>query len=106
MNIMKAHITINYLSFGSVGIYAHDTQLTLSLLSASILRKNKWTTLSRKCIKIDTWVFVWHFYQKKFWQIFLLKISYKNSSVNYDAFSRQNSLFIFSQNWDAQKQKC
>ena len=30
--------------------------------------------------------------------IFLLKISYKNFCVNFDAFSRQNGSFIFPQN--------
>ena len=35
-----------------------------------------------------------------------LKMSYKNSCVNFDAFSRQNDLFIFPQNGGAKKQKC
>ena len=33
----------------------------------------------------------------------LLKMPYKNSCVKFDAFSRQNGLFIFPQNEGAQK---
>ena len=44
-------------------------------------------------------------FNKKIYQIFLLKMSYKNLSVKFEAFSRQNGWFIFPQNGGAEKLK-
>ena len=43
---------------------------------------------------------------KKKINIFLLKLSYKNSFVKFNAFSRQNGSFIFPQKGGAEKQEC
>ena len=43
-------------------------------------------------IKKITLDFLYNNFRKK---IFLLKLSYKNSCVKFDAFSRQNGSFIF-----------
>ena len=43
---------------------------------------------------------------RQFKKIFLLKVPFKISCVNFDAFSRQNNFFIFPQNGGAQMRKC
>ena len=44
-----------------------------------------------------------HFvYNKKIYKYYLVKMLYKNSCVNFDAFSKQNGSFIFPQNRGAQ----
>ena len=59
--------------------------LTLSLLSASFLRKNE--TILLENVSNLTHEFLYDNFNKEF---FLLKLSYKNSCVKLDAFSRRN----------------
>ena len=42
---------------------------------------------------------------KNITKIFMLRMLYKNSCVNFDAFSRQKNSFIFPKNEGTQKQK-
>ena len=44
--------------------------------------------------------------KRKFLQNSLVKLSYKNSCVKFDAFSKENGSFIFTENRGAQKRKC
>ena len=67
--------------------------LTLSLVSASFLR-NKINYFSLKMHKIWHISFCITILTRKLKKILLLKLSYKNSWVKFDAFSRRNGSFF------------
>ena len=59
------------------------------------LRENKWAVLSLKHIKFDPWVFYNNFKDENFAQFSCWNSDTKKSCAKFDAFSSQNSSFIF-----------
>ena len=70
--------------------------LTLSLLSASFLKKNEQFLL--KNASNLTHEFFYENLTRKLIKIFMLKLSYKNSCLKFDTLSMRNGSFIFLKN--------
>ena len=82
-----------------------NKHLVNTFASQCFIFEKKKLTISHENASNLTYEFCMTILTRKFIKIFLLKLSYKNSCVNFDAFSRQNGSFIFHQNSESVNSK-